>query len=84
MKNKFLEDKTIYTDQYVNYTTHRTSDFINYPDERQVNDFGVYNDFYQKMYQSPFQQQSCLGCSNHPNNGGSGICHCTLGLPIIT
>ena len=23
---------------------------------------------------------SCQGCSNHPSNGGSGICHCTLGL----
>ena len=20
----------------------------------------------------------CAGCSNHPNNGGSGICHCTI------
>lgn len=20
----------------------------------------------------------CQGCSNHPSNGGSGICHCTL------
>ena len=22
---------------------------------------------------------SCRYCSNHPSNGGSGICHCTLG-----
>ena len=22
---------------------------------------------------------ACRNCSNHPNNGGSGICHCTLG-----
>ena len=27
---------------------------------------------------------ACKGCSNHPSNGGSGICHCTLGLPEIT
>ena len=20
----------------------------------------------------------CFGCSNHPSNGGSGVCHCTL------
>lgn len=26
----------------------------------------------------------CRGCSNHPSNGGSGICNCTLGLPKIT
>ena len=22
---------------------------------------------------------ACRGCSNHPSNGGSGICFCTLG-----
>lgn len=26
----------------------------------------------------------CINCSNHPSNGGSGICHCTLGSPQIT
>lgn len=28
--------------------------------------------------------RSCQGCPNHPVNGGSGICHCILGLPEIT
>ena len=27
---------------------------------------------------------ACRNCSNHPSNGGSGICHCTLGSPKIT
>ena len=27
---------------------------------------------------------ACTGCSNHPKNGGSGICHCTLGQSQIT
>lgn len=27
---------------------------------------------------------ACRGCSNHPSNGGSGICHCTLGSYTIT
>ena len=27
---------------------------------------------------------TCKSCSNHPSNGGSGICHCTLGTPVIT
>lgn len=27
---------------------------------------------------------ACKNCSNHPSNGGSGICHCTLGSPTIT
>jgi calcineurin-like phosphoesterase family protein len=26
----------------------------------------------------------CKTCSNHPANGGNGICNCTLGLPKIT
>lgn len=26
----------------------------------------------------------CLTCPNHPSNGGSGICFCTLGSPKIT
>ena len=26
---------------------------------------------------------ACKSCSNHPSNGGSGICHCTLGTPPI-
>ena len=27
---------------------------------------------------------ACRACSNHPSNGGSGICHCILGSPQIT
>ena len=27
--------------------------------------------------------EACKYCSNHPSNGGSGICHCTLGLEPI-
>lgn len=28
--------------------------------------------------------EACRSCSNHPSNGGSGICNCTLGTPKIT
>jgi hypothetical protein len=27
--------------------------------------------------------QACQNCSNHPENGGSGICHCTLGITTV-
>lgn len=27
---------------------------------------------------------ACKSCSNHPSNGGSGICHCILGLKQVT
>lgn len=26
----------------------------------------------------------CRHCSNHPSNGGSGICHCIIGIQTIT
>lgn len=31
-----------------------------------------------------FKQSACENCSNNPKNGGSGICHCTLGRMQIT
>lgn len=27
-----------------------------------------------------FTSNACKNCSNNPNNGGSGICHCILGI----
>lgn len=27
---------------------------------------------------------ACRNCGNHPVNGGSGICHCTLGMTQVT
>ena len=41
------------------------------------------------MYQNKNQEisnipEACQHCSNHPSNGGNGICHCILGTqPII-
>lgn len=29
--------------------------------------------------QNLFIPPACRNCSNHPSNGGSGICNCTLG-----
>ena len=26
----------------------------------------------------------CVHCSNHPSNGGSGICYCVIGTQTIT
>jgi len=33
-----------------------------------------------KHYDAPLP---CQCCSNHPSNGGNGVCNCTLGLPEI-
>lgn len=27
--------------------------------------------------------EACKNCSNHPSNGGSGLCHCILGLTPV-
>ena len=27
--------------------------------------------------------EACRACSNHPSNGGSGICNCILGTPQV-
>ena len=33
---------------------------------------------------NPFNiPDACRGCMNHPSNGGSGICNCTLGMQTI-
>lgn len=34
----------------------------------------IYNDF---------TPEACRNCSNHPSNGGSGICNCILGQQVI-
>lgn len=28
-------------------------------------------------------KDACEFCQNNPNNGGTGICNCTLGSPVI-
>ncbi len=39
------------------------------------------NAYYSNKIDTP---EACKYCPNHPSNGGSGICNCTLGLPKIT
>ena len=40
-------------------------------------------DLLRSKYDRPQMPDACCGCSNHPSNGGSGVCHCTLGSPIV-
>ena len=28
--------------------------------------------------------EACRSCVNHPSNGGTSICHCTIGSPSVT
>lgn len=40
--------------------------------------------FDENAYSLNTKQSACQGCSNHPDNGGSGICNCILGHTKIT
>lgn len=42
------------------------------------------NAYKENTYSLDAKQSACHGCSNHPDNGGSGICNCIIGLPKIT
>ena len=53
---------------------------------------GWSNEQQEKIIQIPYEEiitttytipESCKYCSNHPSNGGNGICHCILGTPEI-
>ena len=35
---------------------------------------------YNQINKVEYINDNCRYCHNHPSNGGSGICHCTLGL----
>lgn len=34
-----------------------------------------------QLSDAAYDSSPCKYCSNNPRNGGSGICHCILGLP---
>lgn len=59
---------------------------INNTETLSLNDYlNNFNDFYPKASLiGNFEQSACINCSNNPKNGGSGICHCTLGQIKIT
>jgi hypothetical protein len=44
-------------------------------------DFIIDQNKIQEILNTP---EACRNCSNHPSNGGSGICHCILGQPKVT
>ena len=50
-----------------------------------TNNVGEYNIWwpYQPTRTFPNIPEPCQNCSNHPSNGGSGICHCILGTQNI-
>ena len=51
--------------------------------ERPAQPYAVPQDW-MKLCSDPYVPESCKYCPNHPSNGGSGICNCTLGQAPIT
>lgn len=62
------------------------ADLLNYDHlEVSLNDLTILNNYnYQDATIGTFDNPSCVGCSNNPKNGGSGICFCILGQSEIT
>jgi len=49
-------------------------------DSRKMVKIGIYDDSETLFIPGPFySSENCRYCSNHPLNGGSGVCHCILG-----
>ena len=44
----------------------------------------VYKPTASVVWPQPYIPEACRSCMNHPSNGGTGICHCTLGSPSVT
>ena len=67
-------------------------------DSNVFNDYDSWNEMLNKLLAKPnpydtkwtllnessYIPEPCKACPNHPSNGGSGICHCILGLPKVT
>lgn len=69
-----------YTDSnYVTTTTYPigTGDPITYPENTKTPIKNI-------RWDDQSIPLACRSCSNHPSNGGSGICHCIMGLNQVT
>lgn len=67
-----------------NYTTTTTTDSshtIKYGCRR-VDLMPVQTPIKEQFYSGDIPA-ACMGCPNHPANGGSGICHCILGSNVV-
>ena len=73
---------------YLNYSYQNSLDNLIVDDL--VNDFKPYNtdtltfnELSKTLIRNAFSNDACKNCPNNPENGGTGICFCTLGQPEI-
>lgn len=52
--------------------------------EEQIQEQEIIRIPYSENKNDTYIPKPCIKCPNHPINGGSGICNCTLGSPAIT
>lgn len=64
-----MRDKLDFLDRSVKDLTMEMEDLVKYTKDRN----SVTNN------ESSYIPEYCKACPNHPSNGGSGICYCTLG-----
>ena len=61
---------------------------VNVPFQNPANINGIYgygwNSNGETFYIPPHIPKACKNCSNHPSNGGDGICNCILGITPIS
>ena len=78
---RVLSSKPKRGDNHMTYiTSNKTIEHTNCPKLEQ------YQEYFKPLETPNLNQipKSCRGCSQHPSNGGSGICFCILGQPMIT
>ena len=74
----------IYKDDALDALGARPNNYTNEPEEiQEVWDWDYYYHSIKTIEPIKFPNP-CQNCSNNPQNGGSGICHCILGSPKIT
>ena len=62
-----------------NWTSLAEEDVVRIPYKQQTRrNPPSYVDYTDTINATPEVPMGCLYCSNHPINGGSGICHCTI------
>lgn len=52
--------------------------------EKEINIDDISNSYVIHIDINNSYNNACINCPNHPNNGGSRICNCTLGITPIT
>ena len=61
----------------------KSKNYISNKNKLKHNSFYVYSSNDNKTFKN-FNKISCIKCPNNPDNGGTGICCCTLGQMSIT